>query len=481
MHDFIHVVTQQFANAAVPALAVMAVGSIVLALLYWVWYGKAKRPPEGFHKGQAIAILLLLCYLGGLAAVTLGMRTGSEYRMGVQTRPLLAFWEAWNAFTPQVWLNPLLNIAMFIPFGILLPLAAKPFRRWYLMLAAGVGTSFLIEFLQYQLGRGQADVDDLLCNTLGAMLGYCLCMAGIQTAVKEWKAVWPYTALPVLSAAALAGVFLVYYIQPYGNLEDAPIFPADTSGTRWVLECELSDQPGTAGVYWAEPFTKETCDTFAEEFLRRAYAMPDFSRNDVIYYDNYTFYSDHSTYYLGVNHNDRSYEYSNYRVDWFELGPGTTTEEQLRAALHKIGIDVPETAEFLDEDGASGVYTFRVSRAVADGTLTDGILGCYVAEGGELYRVDNALSVCTLHSEAPVISEQEAYDRLCAGRFDQMEAFAFGYSGPHKEVHVTAYTLEYLADSKGFRQPVYYFTLSDERDGEQWSASGWQVFVPALA
>lgn len=481
MHDFINVITRMFVNAAGPALTVMAVGGVILALLYWVWYGKAKRPPEGFHKGQLVAILLLLCYLGGLAAVTLGMRVGSEYRTGVQTQLLLAFWEAWNAFTPQVWLNPLLNIAMFIPFGILLPLAAKPFRRWYLALAAGMGTSFLIETLQYLLGRGQADVDDLFCNTLGVMLGYCLCMIGLNVAAKAWKAIWPYTVLPALSVAALAGVFLAYYLQPYGNLEDAPIFPADTSGTQWILECELSNQPGTAGVYWAEPFTRETCDAFAEEFLRRAYVMPDFSRNDVIYYDNYTFYSDHSTYYLGVNHNDRSYEYSDYRVDWTEKGPGTTTEEKLRAALHKIGIDVPETAEFIDEDGKSGIYTFRVNRVEENGTLTDGQLGCYVVEGGALFRVDNTLSICTLHSEAPVVSEQEAYDRLCAGRFDQMEAFAFGYSGPHEKVHVTACTLEYLADSKGFRQPVYYFALSDARDWELRGGSGWRVFVPALA
>lgn len=68
-------------------------------------------------------------------------------RTGVQLLPFLAFWEVWNNFTLQIWLNPLLNIAMFLPLGVLLPLAVKHFRRWFWMLTAGVGTSLVIELL----------------------------------------------------------------------------------------------------------------------------------------------------------------------------------------------------------------------------------------------------------------------------------------------------------------------------------------------
>ena len=47
---------------------------------------------------------------------------------------------------------------------------------------------------------------------------------------------------------ALTGVFFAYRFQPYGNLEDAPIYAADTKGVEWVLECALSDEPGPSGV-----------------------------------------------------------------------------------------------------------------------------------------------------------------------------------------------------------------------------------------
>lgn len=88
----------------------------------------------------------------------------------------LAWREAYQRFTLQIWLNVLLNIALFIPLGFLLPLLAKPFRKWYAALGAGFGVSLLIELAQLFTGSGMCDVDDLFTNTLGAMLGWCAAM-----------------------------------------------------------------------------------------------------------------------------------------------------------------------------------------------------------------------------------------------------------------------------------------------------------------
>ena len=480
MHDFIALIFYMFRRAVPPALIGLAVGAALLVPL------NRKRRREGarFPRGQAVAILLLLCYLGGLAAVTFMNRMESGMGMGIQLRPFLAFWEAWNAFTLQVWLNPLLNVAMFLPLGVLLPLAVKRFQRWYWMLAAGAGISLVIEGLQHFLSRGQADVDDLICNTLGAMLGYCLIVFFLSLKRKRWKCAGAYAALPVLSIAALAGVFLAYHFQPYGNLADAPIYAANTKGVEWVQECVLSDEPGPSGVYWAEPFTKESCDAFAAEFLGQLGVEINFKSPDVdvSYYDNMVVYTDHTTYDLVVNYKDRSYEYIDYRVDsalrYSDKG-GTITESGLRAALRTLGIAVPDTARFIALDEEKGKYAFRAESVVEDGVLTDGELTCWVAEDGVLFRVDNALSVSTLQGDAAVISSEEAYDRLCAGRFSWRDVPMFDALSP-KRVRVVACNLEYLTDSKGFRQPVYMFTLLDDRDAER-GGSGWSTFVPALA
>lgn len=485
MHDFIRYIFYLFQNAIPLALIGLAIGVAILVILN----RKYRREGERFPKGQAMALLLLLCYLGGLAAITF-MNREDGVQTGVQLRPFLAFWEAWNSFTLQIWLNPLLNIAMYLPLGVLLPLAEKPFRRWYWTLTAGAGTSLVIEMLQYILGRGQADVDDLICNILGGMLGYCLCMLFLSLAGKRRKIAGAYAILPVLSAAVLVGVFLTYHFQPYGNLADAPIYAANTKGIEWVSECSLSDEPGPSGVYWTEPFTIESSDAFAVEFLGRQgveniFGTPDVDDDyhDVDYYDNTALYTDHHTYSLWVTYKDRSYEYTDYSVD-SELRSsdkgGAITEDELRTALEKLGIEIPAAAEFITVDEEKGRYAFRAECVVENDVLTDGELTCWVAEGGILYKIDNTLSVSTLHGNAAVISPQEAYERLCAGQFSWRDVPMFNYLSP-QQVRVIDCKLEYITDSKGFRQPVYSFTLSDENDIELRDGTGWTTFVPALA
>ena len=113
-------------------------------------------------------------------------------------------------------------------------------------------------------------------------------------------------------------------------------------------------------------------------------------------------------------------------------------------------------------------------------TLTDGELICSVAEGGALYQVDNGLSVSVLAGDAAVLSPAEAYARLREGRFARRDVPAFNALAPG-QVHVTACELAYMTDSKGFRQPVYTFTLADDRSAELRGSGNWTTFVPALA
>lgn len=92
----------------------------------------------------------------------------------------------------------------------------------------------------------------------------------------------------------------------------------------------------------------------------------------------------------------------------------------------------------------------------------------------------NTLSVSTRQGEAAVISSQEAYERLCAGQFSWQDVPMFHDLSPGR-VRVMDCRLQYMTDSKGFRQPVYVFTLSAENDAELRGGTGWSTFVPALA
>ena len=64
------------------------------------------------------------------------------------------------------------NLSMFIPTGVLLPILYKRLDRFWKVLLAGAGLSFVIEMLQLLFPGSVTDLDDLILNTAGAAIGY---------------------------------------------------------------------------------------------------------------------------------------------------------------------------------------------------------------------------------------------------------------------------------------------------------------------
>lgn len=79
-------------------------------------------------------------------------------------------------------LNVIGNTAMFIPSGIVLPIIYKKLNRYWKVVAAGAMISLCIEIIQLPFSVRTSDVDDLILNTLGVVIGY-----GIYAAVKRLK------------------------------------------------------------------------------------------------------------------------------------------------------------------------------------------------------------------------------------------------------------------------------------------------------
>lgn len=66
------------------------------------------------------------------------------------------------------------NIAAFIPMGLLLPVVLKRIDRFKRVIFIILISTVAIEITQYILGVGTTDIDDVILNTLGGMLGFCL-------------------------------------------------------------------------------------------------------------------------------------------------------------------------------------------------------------------------------------------------------------------------------------------------------------------
>lgn len=92
---------------------------------------------------------------------------------------LAQFSEGWARF------NFFGNILPFLPFGFLLPLAYPKAGSLPRVLAAGFLFLLVAEAFQYCTGLGSFDVDDLLLNELGLLLGYCLLLLARRLPKRE--------------------------------------------------------------------------------------------------------------------------------------------------------------------------------------------------------------------------------------------------------------------------------------------------------
>ena len=77
-------------------------------------------------------------------------------------------------------LNTVGNTAMFIPIGIIWPAVFRKLDTHGKIIAAGVGLSLCIEILQLPFFDRVTDIDDLILNSLGFLMGY-----GIYLLVKK--------------------------------------------------------------------------------------------------------------------------------------------------------------------------------------------------------------------------------------------------------------------------------------------------------
>lgn len=69
--------------------------------------------------------------------------------------------------------NEIRNVFLFIPLGLFLPLLWKKYRKWKNTLLFGFGMTLSIELLQLFTYRA-TDINDILTNTLGTLIGYLI-------------------------------------------------------------------------------------------------------------------------------------------------------------------------------------------------------------------------------------------------------------------------------------------------------------------
>lgn len=130
------------------------------------------------HFWRLSTIVLCVMWLTVIFAVTLYSRTSGGHPV-LELIPFHSYRAVIAGETKEILRSNLMNVLLFYPVGLLAcELLPKGWsRRKKLALTVGVSAfiSFGIESTQYIFALGQAEIDDLIHNTLGAWIGSWIC------------------------------------------------------------------------------------------------------------------------------------------------------------------------------------------------------------------------------------------------------------------------------------------------------------------
>ena len=139
---------------------------------------------ENKRKIQIISWVFFIMYLVMMVyflffSEQMGRIPGTQYRYNLvpfaEIKRYLNYRDKIGSF--HVMLNLLGNVFCFIPFGFVIPILARKqnaLRMFLLSMAASV----LVELLQLVSMLGSCDVDDIILNTLGGLIGYMMFVIG---------------------------------------------------------------------------------------------------------------------------------------------------------------------------------------------------------------------------------------------------------------------------------------------------------------
>lgn len=161
-----------FLGYLISVFPVVAVLSLVCYLpIYFLQRKKIGKRPFLRHLtiyallGVIFSILFITIFMWGVPQIA-----PAEYRF-YNLVPFIWVRETYEMGAAKMFWQLSMNIVMLIPFGIFLPAVFPNMRRWFKTAIVIFLFMLCIECVQYFIGRS-ADVDDLIMNTAGGMLGY---------------------------------------------------------------------------------------------------------------------------------------------------------------------------------------------------------------------------------------------------------------------------------------------------------------------
>lgn len=172
---------------------------MILVPVFWVLYRVRFRNVRNTMLYCVFAVYLSAVYL------FVGMPTLQFLRLDISLTLI--------PFLPMVedLKNTLLNVLLFVPLGMMLPFLWKRYSTLADTVIFGVCMTLSIEFLQIFTYRA-TDVNDVIANTLGTVLGYYIFRGMLHIVPSAGKVAEKKNEVSVIIPAVLITMF---FVQPY--------------------------------------------------------------------------------------------------------------------------------------------------------------------------------------------------------------------------------------------------------------------------
>lgn len=186
MHSHLYFRIMEYVSDLASVLPPVLLAAVVYALARRLWLRRRGRSRNSWANEGAR--LLLVCYLAGLLCLVwtpanfwlkLQYLISHGWPMGLESEWLQGGFSftvsfprlVWQALSGGSW-QVMGNVLLYLPLGLLLPLVWKR-ASWWRVTGLGLVLSLVTELVQPVVGRS-FDVDDLIANTLGTLMGYGL-------------------------------------------------------------------------------------------------------------------------------------------------------------------------------------------------------------------------------------------------------------------------------------------------------------------
>ena len=163
----------------------LLIGEVIFTLVWLIYRGITGVVQKRFCWKQEA--LLLLMYIN--LAVIIRFVFYPFFAVDGQVQPLII--QTKEIFPPRINLIPFFyitdyevkrealiniigNVSLFIPTGIILPILYKRLNSFWKVLLTGAGIALCIEVIQLLLPNSVTDIDDLILNTAGVIIGYAV-------------------------------------------------------------------------------------------------------------------------------------------------------------------------------------------------------------------------------------------------------------------------------------------------------------------